>query len=55
LKRNSKKCIEAGVNKQTEYIKELMKEIPIRKYMKAGDKYNSMIRTKIEDQAWQDM
>jgi len=50
LKRNSKKCIEARVNKQTEYTKELMKEIPIGKCVEAGNKYNSMIRTKIEDQ-----
>jgi len=32
-------------NKQTEYTKELIKEIPIGKCTKAGDKCNSMIRT----------
>ena len=53
LKRNSKKCTEAGVNenKQTEYTKKLMKEIPIEKCAKAGDKCNSMIRTKGVDWA----
>jgi len=29
-----------------------MKEIPVGKYMEAGDKYNSMIRIKEVDQAW---
>jgi len=33
-------------NKWTEYTKELMKEISIGKYIEAGNKYNSMIRTK---------
>ena len=53
MKRNSKKCTEAGVNenKQTEYTKKLMKEIPIEKCAKAGDKCNSMIRTKGVDWA----
>jgi len=32
-----------------------MKEIPIGKYTEAGDKCNSMIRTKGVDWAWQDM
>jgi len=39
-------------NKQTEYTKELTKKIPIGKYVEAGDKCNSMIRTMEEDQAW---
>ena len=38
--------LEFNENKWTEYTKELMKEIPIMKYMEAGDKYNSMIKTK---------
>ena len=33
-------------NKWTEYTKELMKEIPIGKYMEVEDKCNSVIRTK---------
>jgi len=33
-------------NKWTEYTKELMKEISIGKYIEAGNKCNSMIRTK---------
>jgi len=46
LKRNSKKCAEAEVNenKQKEYTKKLMKEIPIRKCVEAENKYHSMIR-----------
>jgi len=32
-----------------------MREISAGKYMKAEDKYNNMIRTIGEDQAWQDM
>jgi len=40
------------VNKQTEYTKELMKKILIGKCMEAGNKYNSMIRTIGEDQAY---
>jgi len=44
--------LEFNENKQTEYTKELIKEIPIRKCMEAGDKCNSMIRTKKVDQAW---
>jgi len=57
LKRNPEKCTEARVNKnkQTEYTKKLMKEIPVGKCMEAGDKCNSMIRTMGEDQAWQDI
>ena len=48
LKETLKSVQKLGVNenKQTEYTKELMKEIPIGKYMEAGDKYNSMIKTK---------
>ena len=38
-------------NKQTEYTKELIKEIPIGKYTEAGEKYNNMIRTKKVDWA----
>ena len=52
LKRNLKKYAETGgvnKNKQIEYTKELMKEIPIEKCMEAGDKCNSMIRTKRVD------
>jgi len=41
--------------KQTEYTKELMKEIPIRKCAEAGNKCNGVIRTVGENQAWQDM
>jgi len=52
LKRNPKKYTKAGVNKQTEYTKELMKEIPIGKCMEAEGKCNSMIRIMGEDQAW---
>ena len=52
LKRNPEKCAEAGINKQTEYTKELIKENPVRKCIETGDKYNGMIRTKREDQAW---
>jgi len=58
LKRNSEKYAEArGVNKnkQTEYTKELIKEIYVRKCMEAGDKYNSVIRTKGVNWAWWDM
>ena len=32
-----------------------MKEIPIRKCMEAGDKCNSIIKTKGVDQAWWNM
>jgi len=42
-------------NKQTEYTKKLMKENLPWKCMEAGNKYNSVIRTMGEDQAWQDM
>ena len=42
-------------NKQTKYTKEFIKEIPVRKCIEAGDKYNSMIRTVGENWAWQDM
>ena len=42
-------------NKQTEYTKELVKEIPVGKCTEAGDKCNSMIRTMEEDQAWWNM
>jgi len=42
-------------NKQTEYTKELMKEIHLGKCIEAGDKCNSMIRTKGVDRAWWDM
>ena len=38
-------------NKQIEYTKRLVKEISVGKYMKAGDKCNSMIKTMGEDQA----
>jgi len=38
-------CAEARINKQTEYTKEFMKEIPIGKCTETGDKYNSVIRT----------
>ena len=38
-------------NKQTEYTKELMKEISVGKCIEAGDKCNSMIKTIGEDQA----
>jgi len=44
LKRNPEKCTEAGINKQTEYTKELMREIPIGKCVEAGDKCNRIIR-----------
>jgi len=47
--------LEVNKNKQTEYTKELMKEIPIGKCMKTGNKCNSMIRTKGVDYAWQNM
>ena len=52
LKRNPEKCAEAGINKQTEYTKELIKEIPIGKCMETRDKCNSIIRTIGEDWAW---
>ena len=57
MKRNPKKCTEAGVNKnkQTEYTKELIKGIPVGKCMKAEGKYNSIIRTVGEDRVWQNM
>jgi len=32
-----------------------MKEIPVGKYVEAGNKCNSMIRTVVEDWAWWDM
>ena len=47
--------LEFNENKWTEYTKELMKEIPIIKCMEAGDKYNSMIKTKRVDQTWWNM
>ena len=49
-----KSTLKLGVNenKWIEYTKELMKEISVRKYMEAGDKCNSVIRTVVEDQAW---
>ena len=47
--------LEFNENKWTEYTKELMKEIPIIKCMEAGDKYNSMIKTKGVDQIWWNM
>jgi len=47
--------LEVNKNKQIEYTKELIKEIPIGKYMEAGDKCNSMIRIVGEDRTWQDM
>jgi len=42
-------------NKRTEYTKKLNKGNLCWKYMEAGDKYNSVIRTMEEDWAWQDM
>jgi len=47
--------VKLEINKQTEYTKELMKEILIGKCMEARDKCNSIIRTIREDQAWQDI
>jgi len=41
--------------KWTEYTKKLIKEIPIRKCTEIGDKYNNIIRTVEENQAWQNM
>jgi len=41
--------------KWTEYTKKLIKEIPIRKCAEIGDKYNNIIRTVEENQAWQNM
>ena len=41
--------LEVNKNKWTEYTKELMKEISIGKCTEAGDKCNSVIRTKEED------
>ena len=38
--------LEVNENKWTEYTKELMKEIPIGKYIEVEDKCNSVIRTK---------
>ena len=52
LKRNSKKWVKLEINKQTEYTKELIKEIPIGKCMETRDKCNSIIRTIGEDWAW---
>ena len=45
LKRNPKKYAEAGVNKQAEYTKELIKVIPVGKCTEVEDRYNSIIRT----------
>jgi len=42
-------------NKQTEYTKELVKEIPVGKCIEAGNKCNSIIRTMGEDWAWWNM
>jgi len=39
-------------NKQTEYTKELMKEIPVGKCTEEGDKCNSVIRIMGENWAW---
>ena len=57
LKETLKSVQKLGVNenKQTEYTKELMKEIPIGKYMEAGNKYHSVIRTKGVNRACWDM
>jgi len=57
LKRNLRSVQKLGVNenKWTEYTKELMKEVPTERCMEAGDKYNSVIRTKGVDQACWDM
>jgi len=52
LKETPKSMLKLEVNKQTEYTKELMKEIPIGKCMEAGNKCNSVIRTIGEDQAY---
>ena len=52
LKETPKSVLKLEVNKQTEYTKELMKEIPIGKCMEAGNKCNSVIRTIGEDQAY---
>ena len=51
LKRNPKTYAKARINKnkQTEYTKKLIKEIPIRKCVEIEDKCNSMIRTKREN------
>ena len=43
--------LEVNENKQTEYTKELVKEILIGKCIEIGDKCNSMIRTKGVDWA----
>jgi len=43
LKRNPEKCAEAGINKQIEYTKEFMKEIPVGKCTETGDKWTSAI------------
>jgi len=57
LKETLKSVQKLGVNenKQTEYTKELMKEIPIGKYMEAEDKCHSVIRTKGVNQACWDI
>jgi len=47
--------LEVNKNKQTEYTRELIKEISIRKCIEAGDKCNSVIRTVGEDWTWWDM
>jgi len=47
--------IEVNENKQTEYTKKLIKEIPIEQCAEAEDKCNSMIRTVGEDWTWWDM
>jgi len=44
--------LKLGINKQTEYTKKLIKEIPFGKCAEIEDKCNSMIRTMGENQAW---
>ena len=53
-KETPKSMLKLGVNenKQTEYTKELMKEISIGKCIEIGDNCNSMIRIKGVDWAW---
>jgi len=57
LKETLKSVQKLGVNenKQIEYTKELMKKIPIGKYMEVGDKCHSVIRTKGVNWACWDM
>jgi len=43
--------LEINENKQTEFTKELIKEIPVGKYIEVGDKCHSMIKIKGVDQA----